>query len=159
MKLQNSKLLLGISITPKEVFKTSLAEHLTESKIIFCVRRSVKNTVVQIEYEANLEGVVVALTHKPKLLLLGHERNLPPELEDARLGKTASLEFNTCYTYPARDESKILEVDIDRLPVTNPDIGTKFSATDAAGQQLEARVIDAGNGRASVDMNHPRAEN
>ena len=117
----------------------------------------VKNMVVQLEYEAKLEGVVVAHTHKPKLLLIGFERDLPPGLEDALLGKTASLEFNASYTYPAHDESKILEVDIDRLPISNPEIGTKFNATDAAGQQFEARVIDVGNGWANVDMNHPRA--
>jgi FKBP-type peptidyl-prolyl cis-trans isomerase SlyD len=116
-----------------------------------------KNMVVQIEYEAKLEGVVVAHTHKPKLLLIGHERDLPPGLETALLGKTAPLEFNASYTYPAHDESKIVEVDTDRLPVANPEIGTKFNATDTTGQQFEARVIDIGNGWASVDMNHPRA--
>ncbi len=117
-----------------------------------------KNMVVQIEYEAKLEGVVVAHTHKPKLLLIGFERDLPPGLEDAIIGKTAPLELTATYAYPAHDANKVLEVDIDRLPIANPEIGSKFSATDSSGQQFEARVLDVGNGWVSVDMNHPRAE-
>ncbi len=118
-----------------------------------------KNTVVQIEYEAKLEGVVVAHTHKPKLILIGHERDLPPSLETLLIGKTAPLEFTAQVenAYGTRDESKIIEVDIDRFPISNPEIGSKFNATDSSGQQFEARVIGIGNGWVGVDMNHPRA--
>ncbi len=116
-----------------------------------------KNMVVQIEYEAKLEGVVVAHTHKPKLLLIGFERDLPPGLEDAIIGKTAPLELTATYAYPAHDASKVIEVEADRLPIANPEVGSKFSATDAAGQPIEARVIGIGNGWVGVDMNHPRA--
>ena len=116
-----------------------------------------KNMVVQIEYEAKLEGLVVAHTHKPKLLLIGHERDLPPGLEDAIIGKTAPLELAATYAYPAYDESKVTTVSLAQLPIANPEVGSKFSATDIVGQALEARVIAIDGDNITVDMNHPRA--
>jgi FKBP-type peptidyl-prolyl cis-trans isomerase SlyD len=116
-----------------------------------------KDTVVQIEYEAKLEGAVVAHTHKPKLLLIGHERDLPPGLEAALLGKTAPLEFNTTYDYDPEDITKIVVVQIADLPIKNPEIGSKFSATGSNGQMLEARVIGIEGDHITVDMNLPRA--
>ncbi len=116
-----------------------------------------KNTVVQLEYEAKLEGVVVAHTHKPKLLLIGHERDLPPGLEEALLGKTAPLEFSASFAYPPMDESKVTKVTASQLPIENPVVGSKFSASDANGQALEARVTALDGDSLTVDMNHPRA--
>ncbi len=116
-----------------------------------------KDMVVQLEYEAKLEGAVVAHTHKPKLLLIGHERDLPPGLEAALHGKTAPLEFNTSYTYAARDESKVMTVQMADLPIQNPEIGSKFSATGSDGQMLEARVTGIRGNDITVDMNYPRA--
>ncbi len=116
-----------------------------------------KDMVVQIEYEAKLDAVVVAHTHKPKLLLIGHERDLPPGLEDALLGKTVPLEFNTSYEYEPEDKTKVVSVQITDLPIKNPDIGAKFSATGSDGKMLEARVTGIQGNHATVDMNHPRA--
>jgi FKBP-type peptidyl-prolyl cis-trans isomerase SlyD len=118
-----------------------------------------KNMVVQLEYQAKLEGVVVAHTHKPKLLLIGHERDLPPSLEQLLIGKTAPLEFNATmeHAYGIRDETKVTTVSASQLPIQNPVIGAKFSATDNHGQTLEARVIAIQGEQITVDMNHPRA--
>jgi FKBP-type peptidyl-prolyl cis-trans isomerase SlyD len=116
-----------------------------------------KNMVVQIEYEAKLDGIVVAHTHKPKLLLIGYERDLPPGLEEALLGKTAPLDFIADYSYPDREESKVAVVSAAQLPIGNPVVGSKFSALDANGQTLEARVTAIEGEQITVDMNHPRA--
>jgi FKBP-type peptidyl-prolyl cis-trans isomerase SlyD len=116
-----------------------------------------KNMVVKLEYSATLDGSVVSHTHKPKLILLGHERDLPPGLEDALLGKTAPLELVASYVYPPRDESKVVNVPVAQLPIENPEVGSKFSATSPDGQTFEARVVALENGVATVDMNPPRA--
>jgi FKBP-type peptidyl-prolyl cis-trans isomerase SlyD len=116
-----------------------------------------KNMVVQLEYSATLEGTVVSHIHKPKLILIGHERDLPPGLEAALLGKTAPLEFAASYAYPARDEGKVVAVAASQLPIQNPEVGAKFSATSPDGQSLEARVVAVDLGMVTVDMNPPRA--
>ena len=118
-----------------------------------------QNSVVQLEYTATLEGVIVTQTVKPKLILIGRERDLLPSLESLLLGKTAPLEFNasTENAYGTRDEQKIITVLKSDLPLENPQVGAKFSATAADGSTLEARVIAVDGERVTVDMNHPRA--
>jgi FKBP-type peptidyl-prolyl cis-trans isomerase SlyD len=116
-----------------------------------------KNMVVKLEYSATLDGSVVYHTHKPKLILMGHERDLPPGLEDALLGKTAPLEFVATHRYPAPDEAKVVAVLATQLPIQNPVVGAKFSATNADGQGFEARVIAVDGEMVTVDMNPPRA--
>ncbi len=118
-----------------------------------------QNMVVTLEYEAKLEGVVVAHTHKPKLILIGHERDLPIGLEALLIGKTAPLEFTAALenAYGTRDDHKVMNVELAKLPIKNPEIGSKFSASDANGQNFEARVIALTDATATIDMNHPRA--
>jgi FKBP-type peptidyl-prolyl cis-trans isomerase SlyD len=116
-----------------------------------------KNMVVKLEYTATLDGNVVSHTHKPKLLLIGHERDLPPGLEAAVLGKTAPLELTATYTYPAPDQSKVISVPATQLPIQNPEIGAKFTATDPNGQNLEARVVAVDSNMVTIDMNPLRA--
>jgi FKBP-type peptidyl-prolyl cis-trans isomerase SlyD len=116
-----------------------------------------KNMVVKLEYNASIKGSAAYHTHKPKLILIGHERDLPPGLENALLGKTAPLEFAATYTYPARDENKVVTVPTAQLPIQNPEVGAKFAATGADGQGFEARVIAVSGDLVTVDMNLPRA--
>jgi FKBP-type peptidyl-prolyl cis-trans isomerase SlyD len=116
-----------------------------------------KDMVVKLEYNATLDGSLVYHTHKPKLILIGHERDLPPGLEDALLGKSAPFELTATYTYPPRDESKVVSLPSAQLPIQNPEIGTKFSATSPDGQNLEGRVVAIKNNIATIDMNPPRA--
>lgn len=116
-------------------------------------------TVVKLEYSATLEGKVIDQTHKPKLILIGSERDLPPHLEAALIGRTAGETFTLTVpdAFGTRDESKLVTVARSELPAISLEVGATFTAQGAAGQALEARVTRVDGDAVVVDMNHPRA--
>ena len=116
-------------------------------------------TVVKLEYQASLEGKIIDQTHKPKLILIGAERDLPPHLEAALIGRTAGETFTLTVpdAFGTRDEARVVTVNRSELPSPALEVGATFSAQGADGQALEARVTRADGDAVMVDMNHPRA--
>jgi FKBP-type peptidyl-prolyl cis-trans isomerase SlyD len=117
------------------------------------------DTVVRLEYEARLGEERIEGTQKPKLILVGRERNLPPGLEAAIIGREAGERFIVSIpdAFGGRDEAKVVIVPKADLPVANLEIGSRFTAQDADGTALEARVVALDGDTATVDLNHPRA--
>jgi FKBP-type peptidyl-prolyl cis-trans isomerase SlyD len=118
-----------------------------------------KNSVVKLEFSASIDGQVLQATTKPKLILIGSERDLPPGLEDALIGREAGEPFTVQLenAFSAYDPSKRVTVNKQELPNQALEIGSRFSAQDAQGHALEARVIEIHGDQITVDMNHPRA--
>ncbi len=116
-------------------------------------------SVVKLEYSAVLEGKVIDQTHKPKLILIGSERDLPPHLEAALIGRTAGESFTLTVpdAFGIRDEALVVTVGCADLPAVALEVGATFSAQGADGQALEARVTQIVGDAVTVDMNHPRA--
>jgi FKBP-type peptidyl-prolyl cis-trans isomerase SlyD len=117
------------------------------------------NTVVQLEFQATLDGAPVDGTHKPKLILVGKERDLPPQLEALLIGREAGERFTATVpdAFGPRDEKRVVMVAAADLPVQNPGVGDRFTAEDANGAALEARVVSVDGDAVTVDLNHPRA--
>ncbi len=117
------------------------------------------NTVVQLEYQATLDGASVDATHKPKPILIGRERDLPPQLEALLIGREAGQRFTATVpdAFGIWEETKVMTVAAAALPVRNPGVGDRFTAEDANGAALEARVISVDGDVVTVDLNHPRA--
>lgn len=118
-----------------------------------------KQSVVKLEYSAVLEGKVIDHTHKPKLILIGSERDLPPQLEAMLIGRTAGESFAATVpdAFGARDEALVVTVSRGDLPADALEVGATFTAQGADGQALEARVMRIEGDLVTVDMNHPRA--
>jgi FKBP-type peptidyl-prolyl cis-trans isomerase SlyD len=118
-----------------------------------------KNTVVKLEFDARMDGSSLQHTHKPKLILIGRERDLPPGLEDVLIGHTAGERFTARVenAFGTRDESKVVSVPKTELPTPNLEVGARFTAQDTDGTALEARVVTVNGDQVTVDMNHPRA--
>ena len=118
-----------------------------------------KQSVVKLEYSAVLEGKIIDHTHKPKLILIGSERDLPPMLEAALIGRTAGETFTVTVpeAFGIRDEALVVTVNRNELPAVALEVGATFSATGSDGQALEARVTQVDGDAVTVDMNHPRA--
>ena len=118
-----------------------------------------KQTVVKLEYSAVLEGKIIDQTQKPKLILIGSERDLPPMLEAALIGRTAGETFTVTVpeAFGIRDEALVVTVNRNELPAVALEVGATFSATGSDGQALEARVTQVDGDAVTVDMNHPRA--
>ena len=116
-------------------------------------------TVVRLEYQASLEGQIIDQTHKPKLILIGSERDLPPGLEAAVIGHIAGESFTVTVpdAFSTRDETKLVTVERSELPATALEIGATFTAQAADGTAKEARVTRIEGDLVTVDMNHPRA--
>jgi len=116
-------------------------------------------TVVKLEYSALLEGKVIDQTHKPKLILIGSERDLPPQLEAALIGRTAGESFTVTVpdAFGTRDEARVVTVSRFDLPAVALEVGATFTAQGADGQALEARVMQVAGDAVTVDMNHLRA--
>ena len=116
-------------------------------------------TVVRLEYSASLEGKVIEQTVKPKLILIGSERDLPPQLEASLIGRTAGESFAVIVpdAFGTRDEARVVTVDRADLPVVALEVGATFTAQGADGQAREARVMRIEGDLVTVDMNHPRA--
>jgi FKBP-type peptidyl-prolyl cis-trans isomerase SlyD len=117
------------------------------------------NTVVKLEFDARMDGSSLQHTHKPKLILVGQERDLPPGLEDLLIGREAGETFTASLenAFGARDEQKVLTVSKTELPAQNLEIDSRFTAQDANGNALEARIVAVNGDQVTVDMNHPRA--
>jgi FKBP-type peptidyl-prolyl cis-trans isomerase SlyD len=118
-----------------------------------------QNCVVQLEFEARLEGERVDHTHNPRLILIGRERDLPPGLEALLIGRDAPQTFTATVpdAFGSRDESRVVTVNRAELPAQPLEVGRRFTAQDADGNALEARVVAVDGERVTVDMNHPRA--
>jgi FKBP-type peptidyl-prolyl cis-trans isomerase SlyD len=118
-----------------------------------------KNSVVKIEFTASIGGEELQATSKPKLILIGSERDLPPGLEDALIGREPGEPFTVRLenAFGAHDPSKRITVGKHELPSQSLELGSKFSAQSPDGQALEARVIGIDGDQVTVDMNHPRA--
>ena len=118
-----------------------------------------KQSVVKLEYSASLEGKVIDHTHKPRLILIGSERDLPPHLEAALIGRTAGESFTVTVpdAFGTRDEARVVTVSRVDLPADALEVGATFTAQGADGQALEARVMQIDGDLVTVDMNHPRA--
>jgi FKBP-type peptidyl-prolyl cis-trans isomerase SlyD len=118
-----------------------------------------KNTVVQLEFDARMDGSSLQHTHQPKLILIGRERDLPPGLEDVLIGRRAGETFTASLenAFGTRDERKVLTVSTSDLPTPNLEVGARFTAQDNDGNALEARVVAVDGDQVTVDMNHPRA--
>ena len=116
-------------------------------------------TVVKLEYSASLEGQVIDQTHKPKLILIGSERDLPPHLEAALIGRTAGETFTVTVpnAFGTRNEKRVVTVDRTLIVHATVKVGDRFTAVDGLGQGLEARVTQIEGDVVTVDMNHPRA--
>lgn len=116
-------------------------------------------TVVKLEYSAALEGKIIDQTHKPKLILIGSERDLPPHLQAALIGRTAGETFTVTVpdAFGTRDEARVVTVNRSELPDVALEVGATFSAQAADGQGTEARVTRIDGDAVTVDMNHPRA--
>ena len=121
--------------------------------------RIADQTVVQLEYSAVLEEKIIDQTHKPKLILVGSERDLPPQLEAALIGRTAGKSFTVTVpdAFGTRDEALVVTVARGELPAVALEIGATFSAQAADGQATEARVVQIDGDAVTVDLNHPRA--
>jgi FKBP-type peptidyl-prolyl cis-trans isomerase SlyD len=122
-----------------------------------------KNSVVKLEFSASIGNEELQATTKPKLILVGFERDLPPGLEDALIdcepGEPFTVQLHNAFG--AYDPNQRVTVHQRELPSQSSgqhlEIGSKFSAQNPDGQALEARVIDIQGDQVTVDMNHPRA--
>ncbi len=122
-----------------------------------------KNTVVKIEFSASIstngDTQELQATTKPKLILIGFERDLPPGLEDALIGREPGEPFTVRLenAFGADDPDKRVTVSKSAMPSQQLEIGSKFSAQNPDGQTLEARIVGIQGDQVTVDMNHPRA--
>lgn len=118
-----------------------------------------KQSIVKLEYSAVLEGKIIDRTVRPKLILIGAERDLPPMLEAALIGRTAGETFTVTVpnAFGIRDEALVVTVSRSELPEVALEVGATFSAQGSDGQALEARVMKIDGDAVVVDMNHPRA--
>ena len=121
-----------------------------------------KPQVVKLEYTLSIDGEIVDRTHEGEAvtILTGHARNLPPSLEGLLLNRapgafTASVPARDGYgEYDPAKRQMVTRAD---LPIPEPSVGLRFSAQDASGLALEARVMEIDGDAVTLELNHPRA--
>jgi FKBP-type peptidyl-prolyl cis-trans isomerase SlyD len=95
----------------------------------------------------------------PLRYLHGHG-NIVPGLEKALAGLEAGdhrvVDLASSEAYGDRDESRVLEVPLDRLP-PNPQVGAVLQGRQPDGQIVGLMVVEVGETSARLDGNHPLA--
>jgi FKBP-type peptidyl-prolyl cis-trans isomerase 2/predicted Fe-Mo cluster-binding NifX family protein len=95
----------------------------------------------------------------PMRYLHGHE-NIVPGLEKALAGLVAGdhrvVELSSSEAYGDRDDSRVMEVPLTRLP-PNPQVGAVLQGRHPDGQVVGLVVVEVGETTARLDGNHPLA--
>ncbi len=121
-----------------------------------------KNKVVAISYRIRASaGGVLEIRDVPVAYLHGGVSDLFPKIEQALDGKAAGDTVSVTLTpedgFGGRNPRLTFTDDLENAPPELREIGKEFEAQNARGESMVFKVIAIGDGKITVDANHPFA--
>jgi FKBP-type peptidyl-prolyl cis-trans isomerase SlyD len=118
-----------------------------------------EKSVVKFEYVLKVDGKIVERTSegKTRTILVGHEKGLPPGLENFLLGREAGESFTVSVEngYGVVDTSKIQIAPKSAFPKTiKLEIGERLYSQDEKGNPVALRITAVDSDTVTVDANH-----
>jgi FKBP-type peptidyl-prolyl cis-trans isomerase SlyD len=121
-----------------------------------------RNKVVSVTYRiVNQAGETVEYRDLPVEYVHGGASDLFPKIEQAldgcRVGDHVQVTLTPAEGFGERDPKLSFTDDIDNAPPELRQVGMEFEAQNAKGEAMMLRVTHVGDGKITVDANHPLA--
>jgi FKBP-type peptidyl-prolyl cis-trans isomerase SlyD len=121
-----------------------------------------EKSVVKFEYILQVNGEILERTSedKTKTILIGHEKGLPPKLEESLLGREAGESFTSSVEdgYGFIDPAKIQIAPKSAFPKTiKLEVGEQLYSQDEDGNPVSLRITRVEGDAITVDANHEYA--
>lgn len=121
-----------------------------------------EKSVVKFEYILKIDGKILERTSedKTKTILMGHEKDLPPKLEESLLGREIGESFTVSVEegYGVIDLAKIQIAPKRAFPKTiKLEIGERLYSQDDEGNPVALRITAVDGDAITVDANHEHA--
>jgi FKBP-type peptidyl-prolyl cis-trans isomerase SlyD len=121
-----------------------------------------EKSVVKFEYVLKVDDKILERTTegRTKTILMGHEKGLPPGLEDSLLGRDAGEPFTVSVenSYGAIDPTKIQIAPKSAFPKTMKlEVGERLYSQDDDGNPVSLRITAVEGDAVTVDANHEHA--
>ncbi|BAU50424.1 peptidylprolyl isomerase [Sulfurifustis variabilis] len=121
-----------------------------------------KHKVVSITYRIRDQGgEIVEINDLPVEYVHGGASDLFPKIEQAlegrEVGDSVTVRLAPEEAFGGHDPKQTFTDDIENAPPELRQVGAQFEAQNAKGETINLVVTDVGDGRITVDANHPLA--